>query len=290
MTVSSLGRRLLPSAAALISLLSACSSFQIIQPTQDAITGIPTTVHVTANPQMSQLSVRMDQTDITNKIATTTTDGVGQVNVTPGRHTVTAAAMVGSNDPYSWPQPTYTTDSKQFCASQPRPAAKTVTPLAFADGKTWVNGASGVSLGPDASDGSARWWLANAIPNGYANHNGQIKWGGGPDCRCISSDGVLHGAPPISDCDSTIVGNTNPNSTQTKQLWDSQLAKSVGNKTFYYFANLYTNLCLSEHSGQLTQENCDSTFADTSQLWSLRDNGSGMLSSAPNPWFIDPYP
>ena len=270
----------------LMPLLSGCASFQIVSPAQDAITGNPTTVHVTAYPQMNQLSVSLDQTNITNKILTNTTDGVGQVNVTPGPHTVAATAIVEPKilTPYNG------TDSKQFCASQPRQAIKTVTPFAFASSNTWVNGTNGVSLGPDATDGSTRWWLADALPNSATNHSGQIKWGGAPDCRCIASDDTLppHSAPPASYCDPTIGANINPTPAQQKLLWESHLVQSVGNKSFYSFASFAANLCLSERAGRLTQENCD--LSDNSQLWTLRDNKTGMFSNDPNPWFIDPYP
>jgi hypothetical protein len=276
----------LPPIVTLMLLLSGC--FQIQSPAQGAITGSPTTVHVIANPQMTRLSVTLDQKDITNQMGITATDAVGQVAVTPGPHTVAAAAMVGSNDPYAYPQPYLATASNQFCASQPRSAAKTVTPFAFADSKTWVNGTNAISLGPDATDGSTRWWLEDALPNSVVNHAGQIKWAGAPDCKCISSDGNLHGAPPMSSCDPTIGGNLNPTSTQKQQIWDGLFVKSVGNKGFYYFSNFATNLCLSERSGQLTQENCSAT--DNNQLWSLRDNGAGTFSHDLNPWMIDPFP
>jgi hypothetical protein len=213
------------------------------------------------------------------------TVSTGQVNVTPGPHTVAATAIIGINDPYTWPTPFHATDSKQFCSTQALPATKTVTPFASADGKTWVNGTNGVWLGPAAIDGSTRWWLKDALANSIVNHSGQIAWGNAPDCRCISSDGVLHGVPPISTCDSTIQGNLNPTSTQEKQLWDSIRVQKVGNKGLYNFSNFATNLCLSEQSGQLTQENCNTS--DTSQLWSLQDNSTGLLSSDPNPWLID---
>ena len=160
----------------LMPLLSGCASFQIVSPAQDAITGNPTTVHVTAYPQINQLSVSLDQTNITNKILTNTTDGVGQVNVTPGPHTVAATAIVEPKIliPYNG------TDSKQFCASQPRQAIKTVTPFAFASSNTWVNGTNGVSLGPDATDGSTRWWLADALPNSATESLGTDQVGQRP--------------------------------------------------------------------------------------------------------------
>ena len=289
MTVYPGGERWLPSVTALMAVLSGCTSFQILSPAQNAIIGGPTTtVEVDANPEMSQLSVSLDQTDITSKMYSQPTVSTGQVNVTPGPHTLAATAIVGINDPYTWPTPFHATDSKQFCSTQPRPAASTVTPFTFAGSDTWVNGSSGVSLGPDRTDGSTRWWLGNALPNSTQNHSGQIKWGGAPDCKCISSDGVLHGAPPMSSCDPTIGANLNPTDSQKLQLWDSIFAKSMGNVKFYFFGNLNTNLCLSEKAGQLTQENCDSTFTDTNQLWRLRDNSTGMLSNNPNPWTIDP--
>lgn len=262
--------RVLILTAAAATVLSACVSFSISEPTDGAIVRLPakTTVIVKASPSMSGVVVKADGTDVSNQINyVSDLQRQGDLSEAAGRHSITAEADVPCW--YCYPRTWRASYQTNFCvAAENSLTTPSKTALAKGDNLSWTK-TSDTTLGVAADAGTlmTRWNLIRL--GGFASSTGLIQ-STENSCLCMRSMDNQQGTPiGLAICD--------PN--DAPQQWQALQVAPFGNGNFRFQNNgrAISSACLTEGPNNvLIQRSC---IDRPDQLWSIRDNTNGQLGS-----------
>jgi hypothetical protein len=257
-------------AAAAAGALSACSSFSITSPQDGTVVKLPATTNVTvgANPSMTGLQVKVDGADVSNQIAfVSDAQSRGPLSLPAGRHAISATATVPCW--YCSPQPWQASFQTNVCvAGQTSPATPSKTALAKGDTLSWVKTSdTTVGMAPDAGAVSTHWSLIRL--GGIASSTGLIQ-STENECLCMRSMAAASDTPiGLAVCDGT----------DPLQQWQALQVPPFGPGNYRIQNNGrgISDACLTEGANNvLVQRPCNDT---PQQLWSIRDNITGMLGS-----------
>ena len=260
-----------------IAAVTACSSFDVMQPQDQTIITSPssTKVAIEGNPRLSGVQVRVDGTDVSNQInAVSAARSEGDLTIPLGPHTVDVQADVPCW--YCGGGWFHHTAQRKICVVAPGPlTGPSKTPRSNASGNlSWSTaGGAGVSVAADAGTPSTRWSFRRL--GGFVSNRGLIESVELP-CRCLRSMAATSNTPiGLAICDPS----------DALQQWTSLqgVGFTPGNFRFQNDGRPISDACLTEGAAperQLIQRNCNDT---PEQVWSVRDNATG--TSGGSPWF-----
>jgi len=257
-----------------IAVLTACSSFNVVQPQDGAIVTLPaaTPVTIEGSPSLSGVQVSVNGTNVSNQITTVSNArSEGMLNLPAGQHTIDVQADVPCW--YCAGQWFHHTAQRKICVVAPGPlTGPSKTPRSNAAGNmSWSTaGGSGVGVAADAGGPSTRWGFRRL--GGIASNRGLIESVEFP-CRCLRS---------MADAQNTPIGLARCDMADALQQWTSLQAvgAAAGNFRFQNDGRGLSDACLTESSGVLVQRACNDT---PPQVWSIRDNVTNMTGGSP--WF-----
>ncbi|MEP6609410.1 MAG: ricin-type beta-trefoil lectin domain protein [Burkholderiaceae bacterium] len=258
-----------------VAALTACSSFDVVQPKDGAIITLParTKVAMQGNPGLSGVQVKVDGADVSNQMNyVASARSEGDLALLAGNHTINVQADVPCW--YCSGQSYRPTEQRKICVIPPGPlTGPSKTARSNATGKlSWSTASStSVVVGIDASTPKTRWNFRRL--GGFASTTGLIESAEFP-CRCLRSMAATQGEPiGLATCDDSDV----------LQQWQSlpEVTFGPGNFRFQNNGRGISDACLTEGAAPdriLLQRACNTL---STQAWSIKDNTTGMVGGAP---------
>jgi hypothetical protein len=260
---------------AAIAALTACSSFEVVQPKYGAIVTLPanTNVVINGNPSLSGVRVQVDGTDYSNQLmSVSAARSEGDLNLLAGYHSIEVEADVPCW--YCSGQSFHHTAQRKICVVPPGPLlVPSKTPRDNAPGNlSWATASEEkVVLATDAGTPRTRWNFRRL--GGIASSSGLVESIEFP-CRCLRSMVDTQGAP---------VGLAMCDTSDPLQQWQALnvLAFPPGNFRFQNNGRGVSDACLTEGPAPdklLIQRACNDT---PDQVWSITDNTTGQSGGSP---------
>lgn len=263
-----------------IAALSACSSFDVVQPKDGAIVTLPATTKVVidGNPSLSGVQVNVGNTSFSNQMSYVSgARSEGNLALPAGSHTIAVEGDVPCW--YCTGQSFHHSVQRKVCVVAAGPlTGPTKTPRSNAAGNwSWAT-ASDQKLVVVADTGTSKTrWNFRRL-GGITASSGLIESAEFP-CRCLRSMVAGQREP---------VGLAMCDVSDPLQEWQSlppitSLGFPPGNFRFQNRGRGVSDACLTQGPAPdtlLIQKGCNDT---PDQVWSIRDNTTGMPASSP--WF-----